>query len=840
MAGERLLRVSHHALVLMLVVSAMVALSAQTVVDPRYVEFNASPDHNTQASDGTPVVSRYSLALYAVGSSVVFTSADLGKPTPDSSGIIRVDFLPLLSVAPTPGVTFEARVSAVGPGGTNGSTPSNGFSFSVPCAPSISPTSRSVAQTLTTGSVSVTAGTGCAWTAQSNAAWISLTGSTAGTGNGTVAYSVAANTQTTQRIGTVTIAGQTFTVTQAAMGCTYSLSITSWSPAAAGASSSTSVTAPTGCAWTSATSAPTWLTITSGTTGSGNGVVSFSAAANPNPQTRTGTLTIGGQTLTVNQAAGACTYSLTPTSRSVVAAGASNSTSVTAATGCAWTATTNDPSWLTITSGASGSGNGSVGFTAAANPSPQARTGTLTIGGQTFTVNQAAGTCSFSLSPASWSVVAAGASNSTSVTAATGCAWTATTNDPSWLTITSGASGSGNGSVNFTAAANPDAQARTGTLTIGGQTFTVSQAAVGCTFSLSPTSWSAGAAGASSSTSVTAPTGCAWTAASSAPTWLTITSGATGNGNGVVNFTAAANSTPQARSGSLSVGGQTFTVNQAAGTCSFSISPSSLSAAAAGASGSSNVTTATGCAWTATTNAPTWLTITSGASGSGNGVVSFNVATNPNPQARTGTLTIAGRTYTVNQAAATCSYSISPSSLTAAAAGATGSTTVTTTSTCAWTASSSVTWITITGGANGTGSGPVTFTVSANPSAQRSGTLTVAGRTFTVTQSANTCSYALSPASRTIAAAGGSSNTFVTTTSSCAWQGTTSASWITITSSSPGGSGALTYTVAANPDGTPRTGTITVGTLVHTVNQNAAAVPGPPAGLRIVVNGGSE
>jgi hypothetical protein len=72
MIGDRLLRVAHHALVLIVVLAATIALSAQTVVDPRYVEFTPSADHNTLASDGTPIVQRYSLSLFATGSSVAF------------------------------------------------------------------------------------------------------------------------------------------------------------------------------------------------------------------------------------------------------------------------------------------------------------------------------------------------------------------------------------------------------------------------------------------------------------------------------------------------------------------------------------------------------------------------------------------------------------------------------------------------------------------------------------------------------------------------------------------------------------------------------------------------
>ncbi|HEX8492025.1 MAG TPA: M36 family metallopeptidase [Pyrinomonadaceae bacterium] len=86
------------------------------------------------------------------------------------------------------------------------------------CTYSISPTSATQPAGGGTGSVSVTAGAGCSWTAVSNATFITITGGSSGSGNGTVTYSVAANGSTSQRTGTLTIAGRTFTVTQAGTG----------------------------------------------------------------------------------------------------------------------------------------------------------------------------------------------------------------------------------------------------------------------------------------------------------------------------------------------------------------------------------------------------------------------------------------------------------------------------------------------------------------------------------------------------------------------------------------------------------------------------------------------
>lgn len=82
----------------------------------------------------------------------------------------------------------------------------------------------------------------------------------------------------------------------------------------------------------------------------------------------------------------------------------------------------------------------------------------------------------------------------------------------------------------------------------------------------------------------------------------------------------------------------------------------------------------------------------------------------------------------------TCTYSISPTRQSFKAGGGSGSIIVSTQDTCAWTAVNNVAWISVTSGNTGSGSGTVSFTVAANGGNQRSGTITAAGQTFTVTQ----------------------------------------------------------------------------------------------------------
>ncbi len=86
-------------------------------------------------------------------------------------------------------------------------------------------------------------------------------------------------------------------------------------------------------------------------------------------------------------AGGACTYSLNHEVATWPKEGGSHEVQVTAGSGCAWTAVSNNTAWLTVTSGASGTGNGTVNYTVAAN-SGAARLGTITIAGRIFGVVQ--------------------------------------------------------------------------------------------------------------------------------------------------------------------------------------------------------------------------------------------------------------------------------------------------------------------------------------------------------------------------------------------------------------------------------------------------------------------
>lgn len=163
---------------------------------------------------------------------------------------------------------------------------------------------------------------------------------------------------------------------------------------AAGGTLTVAVTTRAGTQWT-ATSGETWIRVTSGATGTGNGTVTV--AVDPNSGApRSGTVYVAGQKHTIHQdgtAAGTtagCNYLIQPASASAPAGGGSGIIQVITAPNCAWTAE-KASGWLTIRSGASGTGNGAVSWAAAANTSGDPRSAALVIAGQSVAINQAGG-----------------------------------------------------------------------------------------------------------------------------------------------------------------------------------------------------------------------------------------------------------------------------------------------------------------------------------------------------------------------------------------------------------------------------------------------------------------
>jgi hypothetical protein len=271
-------------------------------------------------------------------------------------------------------------------------------------------------------------------------------------------------------------------------------------------------------------------------------------------------------------------------------------------------------------------------------------------------------------------------------------------------------------------------------VTIAGTTFTLSQQAGSlpgvCTFTVQPLRFDDVPATASTlDVNVTTAAQCLWTASSGA-NWITVVSGDSGTGNGVVRLSIVQNS-GASRSGTVIVAGQTVTVNQTgAATCSYTIDPVSLTnVQAAGASTPVSVTTTAGCAWEVKGN-PSWVTATP-VSSTGSGTVLVTVQSNTG-SARTATFKIAGENFSVAQLAATpsCTYTVSPNSIEVSSDSQTQTITVTTQADCPVAATETLQWITITS-VGVAPSAAVVLTIDRNTSkSDRTGTVTITGQNF--------------------------------------------------------------------------------------------------------------
>lgn len=519
----------------------------------------------------------------------------------------------------------------------------------------------------------------------------------------------------------------------------------------------------------------------------------------------------------------ACNYVLNAMAGNVAAAGGTVNIGLTTAASCNWTASS-DATWATVAAPGSGTGGGTVQVTVEANASATARTATLTIGGQTYTLTQFGTSCSFSLGTPSLSPPSGGGAAVVPLTASgSSCGWTAVS-DSTWIALgATSAAGTGSASINLTVTANTGAASRTGSVTVGGRTLSVTQAGTACTFGLSPAASSYAANGGGGSFDVTAGAGCAWSAASS-DSWIKATP-ASGSGNQTVTLTIDPNSSVQARSGTVIIGGQAHTVTQAGLTCSYTLSSTNPVQPAGGGSGSVDVNAAgSGCAWTVSSNA-SWLT-PSANSGGGNGTVSFNAAANAGTGSRSGTLTIAGQNLVVTQAGTTCSYSLRSASAIMPAESGTTSLGVVTAGSCAWTALSNAPWITASA-AGSTGPGELGITVAPNTAAtDRTGTLTVAGQTFSVTQTGAPCTVTITtaPPAPIVATGGTGVIAFTTSAAGCSPPILSFAGWVTVTGSSiTGTSGTVNYSVSQNNLTTSRSGVVRIGSQAFTVSQQPSA-----------------
>lgn len=358
-----------------------------------------------------------------------------------------------------------------------------------------------------------------------------------------------------------------------------------------------------------------------------------------------------------------------------------------------------------------------------------------------------------------------------------------------------------------------------------------------CTYTLSASSLSFAATGGSNSVNVTTATSCTWSATSDRE-WMSITSGATGTGNGTVSVSLPPNTGNAVRNGTLTIAGQSVAVRQdGLEPCSIDIAPNSASFSKDSATGTFAVNTLAHCQWSAASNAG-WLSITGGREGTGSGTVSYSIERNREPVSRSAAITVGNKTFSVMQAgdAGICEYSVTPVQFTPCMSVPYDLTaTITAPAGCTWTADPDASWITVTGGRSGTGAGTITFKVSDNYDAPRQSVVKVrwptptAGQNLQVLQAG--CRYGVSATTITMAATGGAGRFDVlqqsdpltcggATQDRCVWTAISDASWITVTTNMPQmGDNPVSFTVDPNNGASARTGRISVRDKVVLITQ---------------------
>ena len=345
-----------------------------------------------------------------------------------------------------------------------------------------------------TGTASVTTGSACAWSASSAADWITVDGASR-TGEGSVPFTIRSFDNTVERSAAITIAQQSFTLTQS--GCIVRLSSSEVAFTGEGGSGDVAVDASDGCQWL-VENAPSWASFDP-SSGAGAATIRVRASRNSSTTTaRDASVRIGAQPLTLHQSEfsepspgpaplpqPACTFAVSPVESYVPSAGGRGSVTVSTGVGCAWTANSSAPH-LRITQGASGTGPGRIDYEVDRNldgyvvdfrrSAIEVRWNTPTAG-QNVWLSQF-GDCKTVVSP----VVTFGADGGEHrenllVESAFRCPWRVEGGAP-WLTVRPPTDliFRGDGTLVVTAAPNTSSQPRTTVLMVGEKPVTVTQA----------------------------------------------------------------------------------------------------------------------------------------------------------------------------------------------------------------------------------------------------------------------------------------------------------------------------------------------------------------------------
>ncbi|MDX1981936.1 MAG: BACON domain-containing carbohydrate-binding protein, partial [Bryobacteraceae bacterium] len=481
--------------------------------------------------------------------------------------------------------------------------------------------------------------------------------------------------------------------------------------------------------------------------------------------------------------------------------------SVTAPGNCAVQAVSNDPAWITITGDTVFNGSRTLTYSLPDNPLPQRRTSSISVGRQTFIIVQEADN-----------------------------------GQPAPVSVTPSSGGSATDTPQRFRLAYTDADGGVQLSEVSAVFNSFNSLVGGCYFAYFPgdrmlrlygddggswSSWTIGAARtlANSQCSLNVATATATVQGAILELAVDVTFAAPFSGSKEIYL--AAKDLRGADSGRTLLGHWTA----GAATCAVSGAASAASFPSGGGSGSFQISAnLSSCPWSIN-GLPAWITVNH-TSGSGPATVAFNVTANSGA-ARCAPLNVAGNSVTLGQAAAACAVSATSTTTGFGPGGGSGAVQISSNlSTCSWSIAGAPSWITLSR-TGGTGPASAAFTVAANSGPSRSATLSVAGASITITQSAAACVLSASATLTSFGPAAASATFQIgSNLSTCAWSISGAPAWITLNQSSGTGPASVGFTIAANA-GAARGATVSVAGVSIAISHSAAA-PAGPSGLRFV------
>lgn len=306
------------------------------------------------------------------------------------------------------------------------------------------------------GANSVLTGGDGTWTASADVSWITISPRTSGSAGESCVYIVNSNFSADTRVGHITVGGKTHTVTQT--GYPASLSETSANFTKTGGTGTVNITVDNNISWT-AKSNDSWITLVN-SSGYGAGTITYEVAPyTTSVVARSGSITIGGISFVVVQTGPQVT--ITPVERELTYEATVLLIPVNALNVTTWMPKSN-AAWITLVDAGSCLGDGTITLAISKNEGWIPRTGTVTVGDAVLTISQSQSpTFNFAIDPVNATANPKGAYGKVNVIAPSDSPWVAESR-ASWITLSSGEEGAGNGTVGYVASANPTTSERTG------------------------------------------------------------------------------------------------------------------------------------------------------------------------------------------------------------------------------------------------------------------------------------------------------------------------------------------------------------------------------------------